>query len=316
MTCADIGLTANIAGLSYDLNSAKIRLMSYDLGLSSNRRLSQRSPNQIYGDSDLGFRVDPRFSDWFWNIKGDTLADYRNQRALIMEIFQPRDNDPVQLVLDLGDRVRALDVNLDGELLFSDRVEKIENVSGVFKSSDPRLYHPTLITEVFDLAGSSGSNLGWAIPWPIPWGIGTDILNLVKVIEYADLSRLGAPEYPVIRIIGPIDNPVIANETTGEIIDLSDGTGISLADSSEWVEVDLADFPRRESKTIRNQDGESVDQYLTTDSDLATFHIAPAGEKLSSGAYCTGENTIRISGTGVDSTTQVSLKYYDRYRAV
>lgn len=316
MSCLIPALTANVASLSYDLNSDEISLISYDLGLASNRRLSQRSPSQIYGDTDLGFRVDPRFSDFEWMIRGSDLSDYRDLRARIMEVFQPRDEDPVQLIFDFGDRIRALDVNLDGELLFRDRVASREKVSGVFKSSDPRLYNPSLITEIFDLAGSSGSNQGWPIPWPIPWPIGTDILNLVKTITYADLSRLGAPEFPVIRIIGPIESPIIVNETTEEQIALTDNGGLDLSDSSEWVEIDLSNFPRRDSKTIRNQLGESADEYLSTDSDLATFHLAPAGEKLASGAYCTGSNTIRVSGTGVDATSQVSLRYYDRYQAV
>lgn len=316
MSCDIVSMTANVAGLSYDLNSDEIRLVDYDLALAANRRLSQRSPNQIFGDADLGFRVDPRYSLFVWSIKGASVPDYRDIRARLIEIFVPRVADPVQLVMDFGDRIRALDVNLDGELLFADRVERIEQVSGTFKASDPRLYDPELITEIFDLAGSSGSNNGWPIPWPIPWGIGTDTLNLVKQITYAGASRLGAIEFPVIRIIGPIINPIVINETTEEIIDLSDNGGVNLADSSEWVEVDLADFPRRESKTITNQDGESADQYLTTDSDLATFHLAPAGELLPSGAYCNGINSIRVTGSGVDATTRVSLKYYDRYQAV
>lgn len=313
MSCLIPGLTANVAGESYDLNSDQIRLLDYDLSLAPSRRLSQRSPSQN-GDTDLGFRIDPRFSDFFWMINGSTLSNYRDLRELMMEIFQPRDDDPVQMIFDFGDRIRALDVNLDGSLLFRDRSESREGVSGVFKSSDWRLYDPELKTVIFDLAGSSGSNLGWPIDWPVPWPIGTDTLNLTKTITLSEASRLGAVEFPVIRLIGPIDDPVIENLTTAEKIDLSDNGGISLADSSEWVEIDLSNFPRRDSKTIRNQDGESVDQYLSTDSDLATFHLAPAGELLSSGSYATGNNLINVSGTGVDATTQVSLRYYDRYQ--
>lgn len=310
------GLTANIASESYDLNRDQIRLTNYDLGMAANVRLSQRSPFQLYGDTDLGFRMSPRYVDLEWFIRGSSLSDYRDLRGELIAVFVPRVDDPVQMVFDFGDRSRALDVNLEGELLWRDRVETKEKVSGIFKASDPRLYDPDLITEVFDLAGSSGSNQGWAIPWPIPWGIGTDIINLVKSINYADLDPLGAPEFPLIRIIGPITDPIIENETTGEKIDLTGQGGLVLSDSSEWVEVDLSDFPRRDAKTIRDQDGNSVDPYLTTDSDLATWHLAPKGEKLESGAYCTGVNNVRVSGFNVDATTQVSLRYYDRYFAV
>jgi len=317
MSCSIPGLTANIAGRSYDLNSDQIVLNAYDLNLSSVNRLSQRSPAQIYGDTDLGFRMSPRFSDFEWTIRGADLDDYRARRGEFVEIWTPRVDDPVQLVFDFGGGlIRALDLVLDDELVWMNRNGKIEQVSGVFKSSDPRLYAPDLITVTFDLAGSSGSNQGWPIPWPIPWPIGANVLNLTQSIEYAGLSRLGAVEYPVIRIFGPISSPAIVNETTEEMIDLSADGGLSLADSSEWVEIDLTDFPRRDSKTIRDQDGNSADNYMSTGSDLATWHLAPKGEKLPSGAYCDGINNITVTGTGVDATTEVSLRYYDRYHAV
>jgi len=310
------GLTANIANQSFDLNRDQIRLNNYDLGMAQIDRLAQRTPLQVYGDTDLGFRMNPRYCDFSWTIKGSDLADYRDLRSELISVFIPRVDDPVQLVFDFVDRVRALDVVIDGELSWHDRAGRVEQVSGIFKASDPRLYNPTLITEIFDLAGSSGSNLGWAIPWPIPWGIGTDTLNLTKTINYADLSWLAAPEYPVIRVVGPISDFYIMNATTGEIIDLRSNGGLVLSSSAEWVEIDLSNAPRRDSKTIRDQDGVAVDQYLSTDSDLASWHLAPAGERLSTGAYATGQNNILVVGSSVDSETQVSLRYYDRYFAI
>lgn len=312
-----VTLTANVAGLTYNLNDGdEIRLLDYDLGVSAARRLSQRSPAQRLGDSDLGFMIDPRYLDLFWAIHGSDLADYLAIRERIMTIFQPRDNDAVQLVFDFDGLQRAVDVNLDGELLWRDRVEHVEKVSGTFKASDPRLYDPTSHTILFSLASGGGGAGGWPIPWPIPWPVGTDVLNAVAKFLYAGGSRLAAPEYPVIRIFGPIDSPVITNETTGEIIDLSDGGGLLLVDPTEWIEIDLASPPRRDAKTIRDQDGNSADEYLTTASDLATWHIAPAGERLPAGNYCTGINVIRVYGTGVTSETLATLLYFDRYLGV
>jgi hypothetical protein len=59
-----------------------------------------------------------------------------------------------------------------------------------------------------------------------------------------------------------------------------------------------------------------VDQYLTVASDLATWHLAAAGERLPSGAYCTGTNTIRVTGSGINSDTVVVMSYFDRYSGV
>jgi hypothetical protein len=311
------GFTAVVAGLTYDLNDGdEIRLLDYDLSLAATRRLSQRSPSQLYGDSDLGWRMDPRYLDLFWAIHGSNLANYQAIRERIMTVFQPRDNDAVQLIFDFDGLQRAVDVNLDGELLWRDRVEFVEKVSGVFKASDPRLYDPTMCTVLFSLEAGGVAPTGWPIPWPIPWAVGTDVLNMAVSVAYAGLSRLGAPEYPVLHIFGPIDDPVITNETTREIIDLTDGGGLSLADPTEWVEIDLANPPRRDAKTILDQDGNSAEEYLTTASDFATFHIAPAGERLYDGSYCTGTNVIRVYGTGVTSETLATMNFYDRYHGI
>ncbi len=308
-----IGLIANVAGETYDLNDGvEIRLLDYDLGTAPVRRLAQRAPAQL-GDTDLGWRMDPRFVDLFWAIRGADIDAYRDLREDFLIIFQPRDEDAVQLVFDFGSKVRALDVNLDGELNWTNRVEVFERVSGIFKASDPRLYDPEVHTILFSLEASGVATTGWAIPWPIPWPIGTDVLNMAVKFQYAGNSRLGAPEYPVMRIYGPIDSPILTQETTEEVIDLSDNGGLSLADPTEWVDIDLASPPRRDAKTIRDQDGNSMDQYLTTASDLATWHIAPAGERLPAGNYCTGINVIRLYGTGVTKDTLATLQYYDRY---
>ena len=236
MTDATPDLTASVAGQSYDLNDgSEIRLLAYGLSLASIRRLSQRGPDQD-GDTDLGYRMDPRFEDIFWALRGADAADYRSVRRRFMEVWAPRDEDAVRLVFDFGDRQRALDVHLDGELAWTDEVEKVARVSGVFKASDPRLYDPEQRTVLFSLEAAGESTSGWAIAWPIPWPIGADTLNMAVGIAYAGNSRLGAPEFPVIRIFGPISQPVLTTDTTGEVIDLTAGTGLTLSSASEWVE--------------------------------------------------------------------------------
>lgn len=315
MTACGPQLTAATAGQVYDLNDgAKIALMAYDLGLANIRRLAQRPPLQ-QGDTDLGFRIDPRYVDLFWAIQGTSLIDYRAIRDRFLEVWVPRD-EAVVLTFTFEDQVRALDVYLDGELNWHDRIAAVEKVSGVFKASDPRLYDPEVRTFLFNLASEGSSGDGWTIPWAIPWAIGTDVLNGATTLLYAGGSRLAAPEYPVIRISGPIDNPAIINETTGETIDLSANGGLSIPSSAEWVDIDLSGYDRRDSKTIRDQAGTSVDQYLSTDSDLATWHLAPAGERLYNGSYATGSNIIRVTGDNVNSLTVVSLTYYDRYHGL
>lgn len=308
-----VSLTANIAGQTYNLNDRRgIFLELYDLGMASIRRLSQRAPGQD-GDSDLGGLVEPRFIDLAWRINGRDLDHYRDLREQFMTVFRRRNSQPVQLTFDFGGgRVRALDVNLVGALNWAERAYTQEVVSGVFRASDPRLYDPTQRSVTFSLVSSSG---GLPIPFTIPISIGEDTLNITQEISYAGLSAVAAIEYPVITIYGPIDLPIVENLTTGEQLAFTAGGGLQIA-SSEFVIIDLSGSPRRDSKTMRDQDGNGVSQYLSTDSDLATWHLAYNGEILADGTVATGINTLRVTGENVSTASRVTVLYYDRYLGV
>lgn len=307
-----IGLQATIAGRSYDLNDRrKLRLLAYDgLGLANSRRLAQRGPRQ-QGDTDLGQRTDPRYIELAWLLEAVTLAQYYELREMMLEIFRAREDDPVQLSFAFADGTqRAADVYVDGVLDFpaQDRAHIVQRFSGIFKASDYRLYDPTAKTAAFLPAGEGGL----PIPFTVPIPIGGDTISATLTLNYANGSRLAAPEYPVLTVYGPITDLVVENTTTGEKIDLTGNGGLTV-NVGTTVVIDLDNAPRRDSKTIRRGTGESVDEYLTTDSDLATWHLAPAGEKLPAGTYGDGNNVISVSGTGVNGMTQVVLAYYDRY---
>jgi hypothetical protein len=310
MSCTDIKLTANVAGEAYNLNDGyNIRLLNYDLGLSGSRRLVQRFPGQ-FGESDLGGIIQPRFIDIFWSLWGDDKADFRTARETLLEVFRLREDEPTQLIFELEDgRKRALDVYLDGELAFADAVGRFERASGTFRAADWRLYDPVLRTLTFSLIPDSG---GLPIPFTIPIPIGGSVLNVIESINYANGSRLASKEFPVIIVRGPIENPVIENLTTNERIDL---TGLIL-NIGEFVIIDLSGFPRRDAKTIRREDGTTAAQFLSVDSDLATWHLAYAGERLFDGTYSTGTNLIRILGDNVTLLSSAELRYYDRYEAI
>jgi hypothetical protein len=284
-------------------------LLNYDLGLSGSRRLTQRFPGQ-FGESDLGGIIQPRFIDIFWSLWGDNKADFRTAREVLLEVFRLREDEPTQLIFELEDgRKRALDVYLDGELAFADAVGRFERASGTFRAADWRLYDPVLRTLTFTILGIEE---GWAIPWEIPWSIGVSDINAQAQFTYAGGSRLASKEFPIIRISGPIDNPIIIQETTNERIDL---TGLSLQ-LNESVTIDLSGFPRRDAKTIRREDGSTAAQFLSVDSDLATWHLAHAGEKLFDGTYSDGTNSVRVSGTGASLSTSIVLNWYDRFEGV
>jgi hypothetical protein len=306
-----IDLTATIAGQSYNLNGPNMRLQPYDLGMPAQRRLWQRSPSQN-GRTELGGLWEPRFLDLSWKLIGLTLENFWDLRQEIQEVFVFRGAEPVVLTFQLaGGLTRSLDVFLDGELSWG-RKHTNTTVSGVFVAPDWRLYEPTPYTVTYDTGGGGGL----PIPFTIPVPIGASSLRAATgTIPYANGSRLAAPEFPVIVLTGPMRNPVIQNTTTGERIALTDNGGLMLG-AGEFVTVDLSGLPRRDSKTIRNQNGEDISQYLTTDSDFNTFHLAPAGERLFNGTIATGDNTIIVTADGLTALSSVSLRYYNRYAGV
>ena len=305
-----IDLTATIAGQSYNLNRPNMRLELYDLGMPSQRRLWQRAPSQD-GRTELGAIWEPRFLNLSWRIVGLTLEDFWALRQEIQEVFVARRTEPVMLTFQLaGGLTRSLDVFLDGELSWG-REHTNTTVSGVFVAPDWRLYEPTLHIVTYDTGGGGGL----PIPFTIPVPIGASSLRATGTILYANGSRLAAPEFPVIVLTGPMSNPVIQNSTTGERIALTDNGGLSLS-ASDFATIDLSGLPRRDNKTIRNRNGEDVSQYLTTDSDFNTFHLAPAGERLFSNTIATGNNTIIVTADGLTALSSVSLRYYNRYAGV
>lgn len=328
----EIIMRAISGGITYDLTSLNsgFVLIDYDgFGISEINRLAQSGPFQA-GDTDLGFSQEPRYLMLTWELVKGTNTDLWNHRAEVMGIFRARVADPVQIIVDLPNgEQRATDVNLDGQFDMprADRADGVTQRAAVsLKASDPRLYDPQQKFVTFQLLSTL---VGWEIEetgqttsdgWNIEetgqatadgWNIGVSVLNVTQTVSYAGNAIYADIEYPLIRIFGPIDSPVLTNKTTGEVIDLSANGGLSLG-LGEFVEIDL----RYEGgKTIKNQAGVDVSQYLSSDSDLATWHLSYNTELIDiiNGTRSDGDNVINVSGTGVTLATRVDIFYYDRY---
>lgn len=119
--------------------------------------------------------------------------------------------------------------------------------------------------------------------------------SVSKTIAYAGSFS----EYPVITIVGPITDPVLTNVSTGEVLDF---TGITISGGDSYI-IDC----RFGYKTVKNAAGTNKIADLTSDSDLATFHLGAAPE------VSEGNNAITLSGTSTDANTQVTVAYYNRY---
>ncbi len=105
--------------------------------------------------------------------------------------------------------------------------------------------------------------------------------------------------YPIIAIRGPFANPILTNTTTGDTLNFTGGT---VGSADVWT-IDT----RYGRKSVLDLAGSSVANYLSDDSDLVTFRLAP--DPIASG----GTNTIVIGGSAQSGSAGATLSWYNRY---
>ncbi len=159
-----------------------------------------------------------------------------------------------------------------------------------FTAHDPVAFDPTQVTATFTI--TLGASLVFPITFPITFGSGA--LDDTLVVTYLGTWL----SFPVITIVGPIEQPRIDNVTTGEKIEFS----IDIA-PGRTITINLTEG----NKTVVDDLGTNLIGAVTPDSNLATFHIAPDPEAAG------GLNTMRLRGTNPTGATAVSLAYFDRY---
>jgi len=107
--------------------------------------------------------------------------------------------------------------------------------------------------------------------------------------------------YPEFQLTGPLMNPLVENQTTGEKLELDYNIN-----NGEVVTISTA-FG---NKTVTNDNGDNLIGYLTTDSDLATFHLAADPEATD------GVNVLRFKSDLASIDSEIVVTWYDRYLGV
>lgn len=162
-----------------------------------------------------------------------------------------------------------------------------------------------------DAAGNASSTWGEPLPRAAIYNIAPTAAQRANL--HASMAASGTafsfdlvyagdlPEYPVVRINGPISDPVLVNTATDERLDF---TGYTIG-SGDYYDIDL----RYGRKTVRNSGGDRKIGQLSKDSDLASFHIAPAPEVSG------GTNTFQLTGTATAAPTNAVITYYNRFES-
>lgn len=160
-----------------------------------------------------------------------------------------------------------------------------------FFAPNPVWYDPTRRSQV--VSSPSDLQLVFPITFPIVFGAISESFN----VSYSGTWK----SFPSIVITGPFSGVTIENTSTDELIELDYN-----AVDGETVTICL----EYGSKTIMNNSGDNLIGFLTEDSDLGTFHLAPDPE------VANGLNAMTVNAVGVGANTTVTMYWYQRYIGV
>lgn len=279
----------------YDLTGGLAYLESDDgFGLPGVTRVTDRGPLQN-GVNDLGFRLQPR-NVILVLVKPEACPNsWRGLRQRFLEAFKPSDA-PLNLRWEFGDGSRRqIDMHFTGGLslpwTMADRARpSLRDVVNLY-APDPTWYDPDTNSVTWTLAIQD--ELSFPIEFPISFG--SDVISESVTVNYPGTWLA----FPIVTFTGPIVAPTIRNLTTGERLELSYTVSVG-----ESVIIDT----RYGYKTVTNNSGVNLISYLSSDSDLATFHIAADPEAAD------GVNILFASGSEANSgQTSIRAEWNDRY---
>jgi hypothetical protein len=293
---SQVTVTIIRGGDSLVLTSGSYGLANWDgWGLPPVDYITTRGPMQ-HGATTEDYRLRQRAITLMINIDANNAEDMYDRQAELLEFFKPGDSAISLRAEYPSGRTRQIDCRVDQGLTFpSDWQAWFATVPLRLLCDDPTWYDPAGEAATFAL-GAGGS--GGAVPYTVPYYVGASIINMASAIDY-DGSWW---TYPIIRITGPIRDCKITNASTDEVLSFS-GTTIG---AGEYYEIDL----RYGYKTVEDSSGANKIALLSTDSDIASFHLAADPE------VADGINSISVAGYDASEATKVELRWYERYIGV
>ena len=171
---------------------------------------------------------------------------------------------------------------------------------GQWTAYDPTWYDPVSVLWAFAVSGGEGS-WGWepdGLGYDAGWG-GSVADGTPVSFTYQGTWRA----YPVITLVGPMQDMVITHHTTGLVLAFDAGYALDPGDS---IVIDLA----QGHKTVTHSADGNIADSLTDASDLGTWHIAEHPYAVN------GVNSIGVAFTGGGVASRVSLRFHTRYLAL
>ena len=246
------------------------------------------------GETYRGVLLDTRIIRAKFAIAPASFSDYFVKRSALLELFSPS-AAPILRFTQPGGEKRDIPVQVNNEVsaeITADNWMR-ENMVIVLRAPDPTFYDPT--AQSISVLGGSGTD-AFEVPTAVPLEVGSDAVNLTTVINYHGTWQ----EFPTIRIIGPITNPIVENTTTDEQLDF---TGYTIA-AGHYIDIDC----RWGRKTVLLNGSTNAIDKLSATSDLSTFHIAQK-----SYGEADKPNSIKFTGSASNTNTRLDISYLERY---
>lgn len=263
---------------------------------------TQRGPFQ-HGVTPLGFILEPRLIQLLHRRNATSRENYWTARQDILNLLRPNRQSGSDLELGVLRKIHEPDrVTRDISVFIQSGPEFVGTIQGrwdefgfteaiQFIAHDPTFFDPIKVQVDLTL-DSNAEDIEFAFDFPFTFL--SSALGETDTITYVGTWDT----FPTILLIGPMRNPIVRNLTTGEKIELN--TTIAIG---RTVTVSL----QYGNKTVIDDLGTNLIGTLTPDSDLATFHLAPAPEAP------LGVNSIGVAAFELAATSRIVLEYFTRY---
>ena len=258
-------------------------------GMQPRHNISQRGPME-HGETWLDYRLDPRPIDLILMITGSN-AERTTKRRQLMGLFHP--DYASTLRFNVLDGFRDVEVHFKdgGSVPTNERQPQLEIVRLKFTAEKP-FYDPNGVTIPFSQVAGGGAFL---VPTTVPTTFGGSTVNQTQVIDTTGDPAFWRAE-PIITITGPITDPIITNQLTGDKLDFS---GTTIAGGTTYT-IDT----RYNKKTVVDQNGTNQISKLAAGSSIASFDLRR------------GANSIAVVGTSASSATLITFFYNGLYLAI
>lgn len=309
-------------GAVYNFETGSRFIMTEEgLGMPEIKYITQKGPMQV-GETYLGYTLEPRVIQYTYRVNGCSRDAYWANRSALLNAIRPNRQTigsfkPGQLRKTLSNgQVRDLDVFVLEGPKFGPRDLNQWDEWGFtetlrFIAPDPTFYNPTVTTATLtyqtadhlifynSVTGTTATGLtfhrkGYADSSGMQFTSGLIDASI-------NLTTLGSwLVYPAITINGPANGLSVHNTTTGEMLRIN-----YVLQTGQTIKIHL---PYGNKRMYIQQTGENIIGTLSSDSDLATFHLEP--NPGASG----GVNVIKVFANFVEQgTSSFSFEWNDRY---